>query len=289
MSVGMVRGTVYRLCVVLLVVLAGCSGISGSADDAGGRGTETVTPVPVPEADPDRGASTGIDASGVSDPWSLATAHGDQLEGRSYRLVSNQTIRYDNGSVRSQYRVDLRLAANRTYAVTVRTDGRAGPRLLGDPPAVSEFWSDGETYVRAFGTTDPTYNEFTPTASGVGTWRFWATTGAFEVPRSPSTVIAESLGAVPTRVESTRSVGGDERYRVVDAGASEAELPFPAASPARNVSLVAAVDRSGLVRRLELEYTGRIDGDRVTVSRSIVYSDVGATEVGRPAWFDRAT
>jgi hypothetical protein len=289
MSTEAVHRPVYRLCVVLLVVLAGCSGTGGTVGDSGESPTETVTPVPVPDADPERGRPIGIDGSGVSDPRSLAAAHDRRLEERSYRLVSNQTIRYDNGSVRSQYLTDLRLAANRTYAVTVRTDGRAGPRLLGDPPAVSEFWSDGETYVRAFGTTDPTYNEFTPTASGVGTWRFWATTGAFEVPRSPSTVIAESLGAVPTRVESTRSVGGDERYRVVDAGASEAELPFPAASPARNVSLVAAVDRSGLVRRLELEYTGRIDGDRVTVSRSIVYSDVGATEVGRPAWFDRAT
>ena len=289
MSTEAVHRPVYRLCVVLLVVLAGCSGTGGTVGDSGESPTETVTPVPVPDADPERGRPIGIDGSGVSDPRSLAAAHDRRLEERSYRLVSNQTIRYDNGSVRSQYRVDLRLAANRTYAVTVRTDGRAGPRLLGDPPAVSEFWSDGETYVRAFGTTDPTYNEFTPTASGVGTWRFWATTGAFEVPRSPSTVIAESLGAVPTQVESTRSVGGDERYRVVDAGASEAELPFPAASPARNVSLVAAVDRSGLVRRLELEYTGRIDGDRVAVSRSIVYADVGATEVGRPAWFDRAT
>lgn len=289
MSTEAVHRPVYRLCVVLLVVLAGCSGTGGTVGDSGESPTETVTPVPVPDADPERGRPIGIDGSGVSDPRSLAAAHDRRLEERSYRLVSNQTIRYDNGSVRSQYLTDLRLAANRTYSVTVRTDGPAGPRLLGDPPAVSEFWSDGETYVRAFGTTDPTYNEFTPTASGVGTWRFWATTGAFEVPRSPSTVIAESLGAVPTRVESTRSVGGDERYRVVDAGASEAELPFPAASPARNVSLVAAVDRSGLVRRLELEYTGRIDGDRVTVSRSIVYSDVGATEVGRPAWFDRAT
>lgn len=279
----------YRLCVVLLVVLAGCSGTGGTVGDGGESPTETVTPVPVPDADPERGRPTGIDGSGVSDPGSLAAAHDRRLEERSYRLVSNQTVRYANGSVRSQYLIDLRLAANRTYSVTVRTDGPAGPRLLGDPPAVSEFWSDGETYVRAFGTNDPTYNEFTPTASGVGTWRFWATTGVFEVRLSPPELIRESLGAVPTRIESTRSIDGGERYRVVDVGAPDAELPFPSASPARNVDLVAAVDRSGLVRRLELEYDGRIDGDRVVVSRSIAYSDVGTTEVRRPAWFDRAS
>ena len=286
---GVVRGVVYRLCVILLVVLAGCSGIGSNAGDTGGEATETVTPVPVPDADPERGASIGIDGSGVSDPWSLATAHGERLENSSYRLVSDQTVRYENGSLRSRYRIDLRLAANRTYLVTVRTDGPAGPRLLGDPPAVSEFWSDGETYVRAFGASDPTYNEFRPTASGVGTWRFWASTGALDVPLSPSGMIGESLGVVPTRVGPIRSADGIDRYRVVDTGATETELPFPAASPARNVSLVAEVDRSGLVRRLELQYDGRIDGDRVTVSRSIVYSDVGSTEVRRPPWVDRPT
>ncbi|CCQ36938.1 uncharacterized protein Nmlp_2785 [Natronomonas moolapensis 8.8.11] len=279
----------YRLCVALLLVLAGCSGTGGTVGDSPPAPTETVTPVAVPDADPERGRPTGIDGSGVSDSRSLAAAHDRRLEERSYRLVSNQTVRYANGTVRSQYLTDLRLAANRTYFVTVRTNGPAGPRLLGEPPAVSEFWSDGETYVRAFGTDDPTYNEFAPTASGVGTWRFWATTGAFEVPRSPTTVIAESLDAVPTRVESTRSVGGSERYRLVDVGAPDAELPFRAAAPARNVSLVAVVDRSGLVRRLEIEYDGRIDGNHVVASRSIAYSDVGTTEVRRPAWFDRAT
>lgn len=273
---------------MLLVVLAGCSGIGGTVGDSGGQTTETVTPVPVPDTDPGRHRSTGIDSSGVSDPRTLAAAHDERLENRSYRFVSDQTVRYENGTVRSQYRTDLRLASNRTYFVTVRTGGPEGPGLLGKPPAVSEFWSDGETYVRAFGESDPQYNEFTP-ASSVGTWRFWASTGAFDVLLTPSELIGKALDAVPTRVESTRSVDGGERYRVVEVGAPVAELPFPAASPARNVSLVAEIDRSGPVRRLELEYSGRIDGDRVVVSRSITYSDIGSTEVRRPPWFDRAT
>lgn len=279
----------YRLCVILLVVLAGCSGIGGTAGDSGEQEVETVTPVPVPDADPERGRSTGIDGSGVSDPWSLAAAHSERIENRSYRLVSNQTVQYENGTLRSQYRTDLRLATNRTYFITVRTDGPEGPLLLGEPPAVSEFWADGETYIRAFGESDPRYNEFTPTNSGVGTWWFWASTGSFDVLLTPSELIGETLNAVPTRVESTRSVDGGERYRVVEVGAPVAELPFPAASPARNVSLVAEIDRSGLVRRLELEYSGRINGDRVVVSRSIAYSDIGSTEVRRPSWFDQAT
>jgi len=280
---------VYRLCVVCLVVLAGCSGLGGDAVDRGATPTETVTPVPVPAADPDVARTSGIDDSGVSDPTALASAHDERLENRSYTLVSNQTVRYENGSVRSRYRMELRLARNRTYASSVRTGGPEGPKLLGEPPAVSAFWSDGETYVRAFGESDPIYNQFSPTDSGVGTWRFWASTGAFDVFATPTRVIERSFEAVPTRTEASRPVGGVERYRLVDAGGPDAELPFPEADPARNVTLLAVVDRTGLVRRLELEYSGRIDGNSVAVTRRISYVDVGATDVDRPEWFDRAT
>lgn len=275
----------YRVCVVVLVVLAGCAGIGGEAVDRDDGPTETVTPVAVPDDPTDR--SSGI-ADGVTDPTALANAHDERLSDRSYRLVSNQTIRYGNGSVRSQYRVDLRLASDRSYLVTVGTAGPEGPLLLGEPPATAVFWSDGETYIRAFGESNVTYNEFTPSRSGVGTWEFWASTGAFDGLQSPSRVIEGSFEAVPTRLDGNETVDGVERYRIVEAGASDVDLPFPEADPARNVSLLATVDEDGLVRHLELEYDGYVDGDRVPVTRSISYSDVGTAEADRPEWYDEA-
>lgn len=279
----------YRVCAVLVVVvLAGCAGMGADTAERGDGPSETVTPVPVP--DDDRGAvgSTGIDGDGVSDPAALARAHDERLSEQSYRLVSNQTVRYGNGSVKSQYRTDLRLDEERTYFVTARTDGPDGPLLLGETPASAAFWSDGDTYVRAFGGSEPVYNEFEPSPSGVGTWRFWSSTGAFDGLQSPRGVIEATFDAVPTRIDRTRTIGGVERHRVTDAGHSDVDLPFPEADPARDVSLVAEIDRTGLVRHLELEYVGRVDGERVTVTRSVSYSEVGTTDVPRPEWYDEA-
>lgn len=282
----MVLHGVYRACLVVLILLAGCAGISGEAVDRDDGPTETVTPVAVPDDPVDR--SAGVD-DGVTDSAALANAHDERLSERSYRLVSNQTIRYENGSIRSQYKADLRLAADRGYRVTVETAGPEGPLLLGEPPATAVFWSDGETYIRAFGESDVIYNEFAPSRSGVGTWEFWASTGAFGGLQSPNRMIGESFEAVPTRVDGNETVDGIERHRIVGEGGPDTDLPFPEASPARNVDLLATVDEDGLVRYLELEYDGYVDGDRVLVTRSISYSDAGATDVDRPEWYDEAT
>jgi hypothetical protein len=300
---------VYRLCLVLLVVLSGCAGLGvDSADDR--ESTETVDPVPVPEADRETTRSSGINASGVSDPEMLADAHGDWLSERSYTLISNQTVRYENGDIRSQYRSRLLLGEDRAYLVTVRTRGSNASRIVGEPPAVSRYYSDGDVYVRAYGDPPTEFNEFTP-SRGVGTWSFWARSGAFSVWTSPEELFERSFESIPTEVETRRVVDGVRRYRVVDTGDNDAALsfpeaesargrlgatgdhdaalPFPEAEPAQNVSLVADIDETGLVRRFELEYRGEIDGEPVVVSRTIAYTDVDGTEVERPEWFEKAT
>lgn len=282
----------YRLSLVLVVVvLAGCSGLGGDAASPGDGPVDTATPVPVPDADLETVRSPGIDDGGVSEPAAVAAAHSEKLSEQSYRLVSNQTVRYENGSVRSQYYVDLRLAENRTHFATVRTAGPEAPGLLGSPPAYGEYWADGETYLLAFGDSDPMYNEFEVDSSGAGTpgtWAYWASTGSFEFIFSPTSMIETSLESIPTRVDETRRVDGVDRFSLVEADRIDADLPYPEADPARGVSLTADIDRTGLVRQLHLEYTAEVDGERVLVTRSITYSDIGTTDVGRPAWFDAA-
>ena len=282
----------YRLSlVVALVVLAGCAGLGGDAAGPDDGPVETATPVPVPDADLETVRSPGIDEGGVSDPGAVAAAHSERIAERSYRLVSNQTVRYENGSVRSQYRVDLRVAENRSHFATVQTAGPEAPGLLGRPPAFAEYWSDTETYLLAFGESDPMYNEFGVDSSGPGTpgtWAFWASTGSFDFDFAPTGMIEASLGSVPTRVDGTQRVDGVDRYSLVEADRIDAELPFPEAKPARKIGLTAEIDRTGLVRQLQLEYAATIDGERVLVTRSITYSEIGTTDVGRPAWFEEA-
>ena len=282
----------YRLSlVVVLVVLAGCAGLGGDAGGPDDGPVDTATPVPVPNAELETVRSSGIDDDGVSEPAAVAAAHSEGLSEQSYRLVSNQTVRYENGSVRSQYYVDLRLAENRTHFATVRTAGPEAPGLLGSPPAFAEYWADTETYLLAFGESDPVYNEFEVDSSGArtpGTWEFWSTTGSFDFNFSPADMIETSLESVPTQIDETHRVDGVDRYSLVEADRTDAELPYPEADPARGVSLTADIDQTGLVRQLTLEYTAEVDGEGVLVTRSIAYSEIGTTDVGRPAWFDEA-
>jgi hypothetical protein len=278
---------VYRLCVIGLVVLSGCAGVGVDGVDRDPP-SETVTPAPVPDADRETLRTSGIDDGGVSDPGALAEAHSAWLSNRSYTLVSNQTVRYRNGSVRSQYRMHLRLAANRTYLVTIRTDGPEGARWLGEPPAVAKFWSDGELFLRSFSDPVAEYSRFRP-AESAGTWRFWTATGAFSVLMTPAELIERGFEAVPTRIDERGADGGISRYWVTSAEPVDSDLPFEEADPARDLTLVAEVDGTGLVRHLELEYRSRIDGEPVVVTRRISYTDVGETAVGRPEWSDEST
>lgn len=289
MRTGVIRGRVYRVCVILLVVLAGCSGVGFDAGSRTNQSAESVTPVPVPEADPATLRSSGIDDDGISDPATLASAHDRWLADRSYTFVSNQTIRHENGTVLSQYTVHLRLAEDRTYHAAIRTGGIDGPKVLGEPPAYAEFWSDRETYVRAFGESDPQYNEFSPTSSGVGTWYFWATAGAFDFRMTPSVMIQSTFDAIPTRIDSRRTEAAVPRYRLTSPEPRTTSLPFPDAAPARNATLTAEVDGTGLVRHIQLEYRGQVDDQSVVVTRGLSYSNVGSTDVDRPEWFDEAT
>jgi hypothetical protein len=273
--------------VIGLVVLSGCAGVGVDGVDREPP-SETLTPAPVPDVDRETLRTSGIGDSGVSDPETLAEAHSERLSNRSYTLVSNQTVRYGNGSVRSQYRMHLRLAENRTYLVTIRTAGPEGSRWLGEPPATAKFWSDGEVFLRSFSDPVAEYSRFRP-ATGVEMWRSWITTGAFSVPMTPSDLIERSFESVPTRIEERDAGGGTPRYRLTEAEQIDSELPFEEADPARDLSLTAEVDGTGFVRYLELEYRGRLDGEPVVVTRRISYTDVGETEVGRSDWSDGAT
>lgn len=297
MEVAAIVSGVNRLFVVVsLVILAGCAGFGPDTAERDHASPEPVSPVPVPEDDPDteqattddEGGLSGIDEDGVSDHRALAKAHARWISNHSYTLVSVQTVHYENGTLYSQYATTLRLSENRTYLVSIQTDGPGAPGILGTPPQSAEFWSDGDTYVRAFGRNDTVYNEFTPTASGVATWQFWSTTGSFDVFLGPTGMIEESFDSIPTRVVRAESIDGMTRYRLQHAERTDTPLPFPEAEPAQNVSLDAVVDKTGLVHHLELDYRGHVDGAPVVVNRSISYTSVGATEVDRPEWFEMA-
>lgn len=262
------------LLVALAVVLAGCPAV-----------TSQPTPTPDPDDYP-----PGVTADGVVDPAALANTHGDTLENTSYTLVSNRTVRYANGTVASGLFVRVELAADREFHVTAATAGPDGPLFLGTPPASGEFWSNGTVYLRALtrdGTT--TYNEFTPPDNFVGTWRYWRATVPFGGQEGHARETIRGIFAdVPAEVTGVRTVDGTAVYRIEGEGAASGEFAKAGSGPVGNVSMVAAVTESGVLRRLELSYVTFFEGRSVRVDWTLRYDDVGATTVDRPPWFDRA-
>lgn len=270
------------LLVSLCLVCAGCSlpgGPAGTPTEA-----EPITPAPVPA---NAGGAPGLGDDGVTAPRVLADAHATALTNRSYRLRANRSVRYPNGSVREQLTVDLRLGADRAYLVETATNGPEAPVFLGRPPANATFYSDGTTYLRKL-TRDgeTTYNAFEPVA-GAGTWQYWARTVPFGGEgANPRSFVLRTFRAVPTTLAATPTVEGEQRYRLVG---NRTTAPFEAdiAAP-REVTLKATVTATGLVRSVSLTYEGYADGERVLVTRRVVYEAVGSTTVERPEWADRA-
>ncbi|WP_246982754.1 DUF7537 family lipoprotein [Halorientalis marina] len=271
------------LVVALVALLAGCSGFSG-----GSEATPTLTPGNAPT--PTKAYPPGVDDSGVVAPGALAEAHTARDDGRSYTLVSNRTVRYANGTVRSDLSVRIELATNRSFFATVSTDGAHGPLLLGEPPASAAYWSNGSTYARAL-TRDggTTYNTFTPPDQYTGTWRYWTQTVAFGGRSGYSgRTIREVFTSIPTEVVGRETRTGTTVVVLAGTAAETTDFTAPEIDTVENLSLRAAVDTEGLVRLVRYRFDGTVDGEPVVVERTIRYEDVGSTSVEKPQWLDRA-
>jgi hypothetical protein len=268
--------------IALVVLLSGCSAFTGGSEP-----TQTLTPADAPAT---TSYPPGIDASGVVSPDALADAHGERDDNVSYTLVSNRTVTYENGSIRSELRTRIALAVNRSYLTTISTAGPEGPVLLGRPPAAATYWSDGETYARQFtrdGTT--TYNTFSPPDQYTGTWQFWARTVAFGGRSGyAGQTIRRTFTAIPTTLEGREATANTTLYRLTGTDATSTDFAAPEIDTVENLTFDAVVDRDGLVRRIHYRFDGRIDGTPVQVERTIAYRNVGNTTVGKPAWLSRA-
>lgn len=270
--------------IVAVLLLTGCSGPpSLSEPDAPAA---TVTPVDVPA---DYAYAPGVTEAGVAEPDTLAAAHEAVLAGSSYRITSNRTVRYANGTLREQLRVDVMLTADGTYLASAVTRGASAPVFLGRPPADGTYWSNGTVYVRKL-TRDgrTTYNQFDGPTSGAGTPQYWARTVPFGGRQAtPRGFYSSLFAAVPAEVVGNVSTENATAYRLAGEAARAGGFVDDVADP-RNVRLVATVREDGLVRSLSLRYAGVVDGEPVRVVRTVRYRNVGATAVERPPWFEKA-
>lgn len=247
----------YRAAAALLVVLAGCAGVTGPSTPTG-----TVTPAPVPGDDPSAVAGTtlppGVTEVGVEDPDALARAHVRAAAGRSYRLaIVVRTERVGETTVET---FRARVANDSTYLATVGTaDGttrtvyvegnRIVVRRAGDPPQ----------YERRPTTTDP-----------------------------PAAAIAERAADAAARYLSLGratvqpvSVYGITVVRIEGRGAERVTGTI-------QYDALAYVEPSGFVRVLQVQYQCTTDRPCRRVTVVVEHQAVNRTTVSRPAWYEEA-
>ncbi|PSP97647.1 hypothetical protein BRC89_10935 [Halobacteriales archaeon QS_4_70_19] len=276
------------LALALLLLTAGCGGFAPGAGD-GGTG---LTPAPVPTAG--EAYPPGIGASGVVDPQTLARAHERTLENASYRLHSNRSTYFTNGSVRSRIDLTLHLSRDRHHRAVVRTAGPHGPVILGRPPASAVYWSNRSLYASRLIRGDRTLYSVTSDASApVATWSYWAGTAAFGGESSYAAArYAGFFRDIPTTVAGSRTRNGTTYYRLRGRGTEATAFaadPVDAVGPAGpGPMLRATVSEDGLVRSLHLRYRAFDDGAEYTVDWRVRYRQVRNVTVTEPAWLDRA-
>lgn len=268
--------------VAIAVLLAGCNSIAPAPQ---ATPTTTPAPIPTPEHHP-AWFAPGVTSENV-DGVALAAAHASHLKNRSYTMTVNRTVRYANGSLRSQVVTQIRLSRDRSYQVSIHVAGQHATRVIGRPPAHAEFWSNGSLYIRKYSRENETvYNTFRP-AGGAGTWRFWVHFFVLEGPARED--IAAIFEATDARVVDRGTVDGHRRVHLAAEGHESTEfVDIDEARAVGDVEVRAVVDERGFLTNYRVAYTATIDGDPVVVDRTVRYQDIGNTSADRPQWYDRA-
>jgi hypothetical protein len=157
-----VRPAVFRgAAVAALVVLAGCSGFAGAP--SGGSPTDTLTPVPVPEADrqtrapaarptgtADRRLVPGVTTERLVDPFALVDAHIVGITAASYRARQTTTVRYPNGTLRTREVTTAQVGSGaERYQLSNEVTGPSAASVR-TPPGRFEIWTDGDRFLSRF-------------------------------------------------------------------------------------------------------------------------------------------
>ena len=283
------RGWIAAPLLVLLglLLLGGCA--SPATDDTHAD-REDLTPVPIPvddhsagdrgadgeERDADgreRDADSGIDATGVTDPEVLATAHVARLDDGSLR--ERTWTMYDRGEPLLQYTEVLRRGGQGDVVRTTRADGEAVGLVLRDRDDASSL------HERRVATAH--VDELTRTVDGETMHA--PTDGAEPLPAlvnpdptESDAAFVEATFSIPTNVTAGSS-GADSRGLRV-AGVADAppdELVAPWLDEARTATLEASVTVDGFVRSLTLSYRADFGDRTVVVTYRIRYEvDDGA-------------
>ncbi|WP_256300464.1 hypothetical protein [Haloarchaeobius salinus] len=284
------RGPWLALVLVLSMVLAGCGGTAG---------VQTRDPFSVPETSvPDPSETESMRATPpfspdpetdtLGDPAVFLDSQARRLEGTSYSLDYELDVRYDNGTRWNNVVVDARFARNQSiYVSNVTQRGRAlnvtrlayvnGSRLYAarGPAGLSPSAANFSIARTADGTP-------VPPGEGV-TLRALRPEFLYNGFSSMNVTVVRELDRVPAGVSdqlfyvrATEVTQPDTLVNNAFTGGDDAGV--------ENATLEAIVASDGFVYEYRIEYTVvREDGTHLTVSRRLIYRNVGTTTVAVPS------
>lgn len=265
--------------VILLVLLAGCSGFTGgNAPEREPYGVEEPVNATVEESEPED-LLPGLTTDGVTNPDALLEAHHEAVSNASY-TIETETVyvtETENGTVRQVIEGETNVDSERGVAyevVSQYTEGNGSEGVLPDRPNQTvERWFGEETLFRAElenGTVEYPYTGRTI---------------------DPEEWISSSLLGPLRTVENTTTVGAveaeDGTYYVVEAHENRTDDGERIVGVDRR-DVRTLVREDGLVRQTVSEGVFGEGGDRTTLDSESEVTTVGETEVERPDWYDDA-
>lgn len=276
------RASAGSLVVCVLLVLAGCGGLGGTA-------TPERTPFAVP-SETDRvttdddgvtgGYPPGVNESGVVDAVALLSTHSRELRDRSVTVQSNFVRRYAaNGTLRYWARDVGRYDGSEAHVVRQVT----GPGASSVPGREGrlEWWSNGTAALR------------TTVAGGETTYRAVPRPGPEVLDRDRRDRLFALFSSLDPVLAERQTEDGVERV-VLRAERSNASgvpgdaLALGPAEDPRNVTFVAVVTAAGRVLGYDLSYEATVGNATVRVTWGVRFEELDSTTVSRPAWVESA-
>lgn len=214
----------------------------------------------------------GLNESGVTDPLALVERHRATLRDTSYTTSTSITFRRPNGTLVSETDTTARVApGGESFYVTSTGSETNATRPLGVDHYRIEAWANETDAVVAdtFRGEDPQFRQV----------------AREDAPLSPDAnweLLYSAFGTVETELVGTVERDGETLYKVASAS------PTDEAVPGEAPDFSALVGADGVVHSFQMTQRSTMDGEPVIVSRTMWITQVGATTVERPDWYDRA-
>ena len=271
------------LAVTVLLVLAGCGGVSFGGDDAGTNtvapaleGTPSPTPTPTPTPTPgfEERLPPGITTDSV-DTRTLASSHEGEVERFSRTTVRTVTYIATNGTTlaSSEYRTETELIGSRSrILVNTNTTGVA-PRQVGVTPANISYWGNGSV----------SGNRRVQNGSVEVNTQRGPLPALIRSDTTGRDVVFLAFSSVElTNVTALGEVDGRQRFQVQGRADSVGTLQ------GSNATLSAVVSEIGIVHQFRFAYTAQRQGRTVRIVQTFRLVDFKNTTAPPPEWFTAA-